>query len=129
LASSRKQVMIRGWSKRLLRMLKVEARIHGLPDGGLPGNLLIVANHVSWLDIFVLNTLQPSRFIAKSELRRWPIVGRLIRDVGTLFIERDQAAAYAQHQARRRGGIGTRRRDCDFSGRHDQRRLHGAAFS
>jgi 1-acyl-sn-glycerol-3-phosphate acyltransferase len=86
----RKQVMIRGWSKRLLRMLKVEARIHGLPDGGLPGNLLIVANHVSWLDIFVLNTLQPSRFIAKSELRRWPIVGRLIRDVGTLFIERDR---------------------------------------
>lgn len=86
----RKQVLIRGWSTRLLRMLKVEARVVGLPDGGLPGNLLIVANHVSWLDIFVLNTLQPSRFIAKSELRRWPIVGRLITDVGTLFIERDR---------------------------------------
>jgi 1-acyl-sn-glycerol-3-phosphate acyltransferase len=90
LGSPRKQVLIRGWSRRLLRMLKVEARIHGLPNGGLHGNLLIVANHVSWLDIFVLNTLQPSRFIAKSEMRRWPIVGRLITDVGTLYIERDR---------------------------------------
>jgi 1-acyl-sn-glycerol-3-phosphate acyltransferase len=71
-------------------MLKVEARVHGLPDGGLPGNLLIVANHISWLDIFVLNTLQPSRFIAKAELRRWPLVGGFIANVGTLFIERDR---------------------------------------
>lgn len=86
----RKQALIRGWSNRLLRMLKIELRVHGLPDGGLPGNLLVVANHISWLDIFVLNTLQPSRFIAKSEMRRWPVVGRLIVGVGTLFIERDR---------------------------------------
>ena len=42
---------------RLLRILRVETRIHGVPERGLPGNLLIVANHVSWLDIFVLNLL------------------------------------------------------------------------
>jgi len=83
-----KQRLIRRWSLRLLRILRVEARVHGLPDGGLPGNLLIVANHISWLDIFVLNTLQPARFVAKSELRRWPVVGHLIAGVGTLFIER-----------------------------------------
>jgi len=84
-----KQALIRRLSKRLLRMLHVEPRTYGLPDGGLPGNLLIVANHISWLDIFVLNALQPARFIAKAELRRWPFVGRLMFGVGTLFIERD----------------------------------------
>jgi 1-acyl-sn-glycerol-3-phosphate acyltransferase len=86
----RKEVLIRGWSKRLLRMLKVEARIHGLPTPGLPGNLLIVANHISWLDIFVINSLQPARFIAKAELKRWPLVGRLITNLGTLYIERER---------------------------------------
>ena len=86
----RKQALIRRWSVQLLRMLGVETRVHWRHDGGLPGNLLIVANHVSWLDIFVLNTLQPARFIAKADLRRLPIVGRLIANVGTLFIERER---------------------------------------
>ncbi len=85
-----KQALIRRWCRLLLRMLSIEARIHGLPDAGLPGNLLIVANHISWLDIFVLNAMQPARFVAKSELRRWPLVGWLIAGVGTLFIERDR---------------------------------------
>lgn len=83
-----KQRLIRRWSARLLRILRVEARVRGFPDGGLPGNLLIVANHISWLDIFVLNALQPARFVGKAELRRWPVVGRMIAGVGTLFVER-----------------------------------------
>ena len=64
-------------------------RVNGWPRGGLAGNVLIVANHISWLDIFVLNAVQPSRFVAKAELARWPLVGRLIAGVGTLFIERE----------------------------------------
>ena len=84
----RRRELIRRWSVRMLRMLRVETRIYGVPEGGLPGNLLIVANHISWLDIFVLNTLQPARFIAKAELRRWPVVGWLSHSVGTLFVER-----------------------------------------
>jgi 1-acyl-sn-glycerol-3-phosphate acyltransferase len=86
----KKQRLIRRWSVRLLRILSVEARVRGLPDRGLPGNLLIVANHISWLDIFVLNALQPARFVAKSELRRWPVIGRLVTGVGTLFVERER---------------------------------------
>jgi 1-acyl-sn-glycerol-3-phosphate acyltransferase len=83
-----RQELIRRWSQRLLSMLGVETRLHGLPVAGLPGNLLIVANHISWLDIFVLNALQPSRFIGKAEIKRWPLVGRLVADCGTLFLER-----------------------------------------
>jgi 1-acyl-sn-glycerol-3-phosphate acyltransferase len=85
-----RQTLIRRWSQQLLRMLGVEAHVHWRHDGGLPGNVLIVANHVSWLDIFVLNALQPARFIAKADLKRWPIVGRLIANAGTLFIERER---------------------------------------
>ncbi len=86
----RKQALIRRWSRQFLAMLGIETRVHWRHDDGLPGNRLIVANHVSWLDIFVLNSLQPARFIAKADLRRMPIVGRLIADVGTLFIERER---------------------------------------
>jgi 1-acyl-sn-glycerol-3-phosphate acyltransferase len=85
-----RQRLIRRWSRRLLTILGVEARFHGVPAGGLPGNVLIVANHVSWLDIFVLNALQPARFVAKAGLQRWPIVGRLVTSVGTLFVERER---------------------------------------
>jgi len=87
---ARRQSLIRRWSLQFLRMLRIEARVHWQHDEGLPGNRLIVANHVSWLDICVLNALQPARFIAKADLRRLPLVGRLIADVGTLFIERER---------------------------------------
>ena len=53
-------------------------------------NVLVVANHVSWLDIFALHAVGPVRFIAKSEIARWPLIGRLVRGVGTLFIERER---------------------------------------
>jgi len=86
----RKQALIQKWSRQLLQMLGIDARVHGRHAEGLPGIVLIVANHISWLDIFVLNSMQPARFIAKAELRRWPVVGRLIANVGTLFIERER---------------------------------------
>jgi 1-acyl-sn-glycerol-3-phosphate acyltransferase len=83
-----RQALIRRWSRQLLRMLRVEPRIEGLPEGGLPGNLLIVANHVSWLDIFVIHSVRPSRFIAKAEVKRWPVLGHLVAGCGTLFLDR-----------------------------------------
>ena len=83
-----RRAAIRRWSRRLLAMMRIEARVRGLPAEGLPGNVLIVANHISWLDIFVLNAVQPGRFIAKSELEDWPLVGHLIAGCGTLFLKR-----------------------------------------
>ena len=78
---------IRSWSARLLEILNVDVRVAGaLPEG--EGNALWVANHVSWLDIFVLNAVQPMRFVAKAELARWPLIGRLVRNTGTLFVQR-----------------------------------------
>lgn len=49
---------------------------------------LLVANHVSWLDIFVLVSVYPCRFIAMTELQRWPFIGKMIRNAGAVFIDR-----------------------------------------
>jgi 1-acyl-sn-glycerol-3-phosphate acyltransferase len=87
---ARRREIVRHWSARLLAILHVETRPHGLPEGGMPGNVLIVANHVSWLDIFVLLALSPVRFVAKADIRRWPVVGRLAANAGTLFVERER---------------------------------------
>ncbi len=84
---SRRRALTQRWSRKLLRVLHVDLRLQGAPPPA-GGNLLIVANHVSWLDIFVLNALHPVRFVAKAELGRWPIAGSLIRGAGTLFVER-----------------------------------------
>jgi len=79
--------MIQRWSRRLLRILAVELEHSGARiEPGQP--VIVVANHISWLDIFVLNAHHPSRFIAKAEIKRWPVVGLLVASVGTLFVDR-----------------------------------------
>ncbi len=75
------------WSASLLDILDVGLDVHGeLPDDDAP--VFIAANHVSWLDIWVINSVCPTLFVAKSEIRGWPVFGWLAARVGTLFIER-----------------------------------------
>lgn len=77
---------VKKWSGDLLRIIGVRLRVHG--EMGCARPLMIVANHVSWLDIFALNAVAPLRFVAKSEIRSWPAIGWLSARTGTLFIER-----------------------------------------
>ena len=83
---SRRRAAIKGWSGALLRILGVRMHVHDAPARVRP--LMLVANHVSWLDIFALNAVLPVRFVAKSEIRGWPAIGWLSEKTGTLFIER-----------------------------------------
>jgi len=80
---------IRRWSRRLLRICGVELEIVGQPPehAGRQG-ALVVSNHISWLDIYVIHCWRPVRFVAKSEIRSWPVVGWLCEKTGTIFIER-----------------------------------------
>jgi 1-acyl-sn-glycerol-3-phosphate acyltransferase len=80
--------LLKRWNRQLLAMLNIDILIEGQTPMHRIGGCLIVANHVSWLDIIVLNAIHPSRFIAKSEVRDWPIIGWLCRRCGTVFIER-----------------------------------------
>lgn len=85
--SVRRHAIIRNWSRDTLHLAGVDVRAIGFPaDSERP--VTLIANHVSWADIFALNTQRACHFIAKAELRKWPIAGRLLANVGTIFINR-----------------------------------------
>ena len=79
---------VKRWSQSLLDVLGVELHVHGEPPRGQASPAMLVANHVSWLDIYAINAVLPVRFVAKSEIRSWPVIGWLSAKTGTLFIER-----------------------------------------
>ena len=76
------------WSRQLLRILAIRLTADGAPPRRHPVPVMIVANHVSWLDIFAINAVRRVRFVAKSEIRRWPVFGWLCAQGSALFIER-----------------------------------------
>jgi len=86
----RRRALKQWWSAKLLRILNVTLRIEGPPPGSAETGAMIAANHVSWLDIFVISSVRPTRFIAKGEIRDWPVAGWLAHASGTLFIRREQ---------------------------------------
>lgn len=80
--------MMQRWCARVLNALNLRVAVRGEAPLDRARSGLLVANHVSWLDIFVINVACPARFVAKSEIRGWPLVGILCERAGTLFIER-----------------------------------------
>ncbi|MCX7901979.1 MAG: 1-acyl-sn-glycerol-3-phosphate acyltransferase, partial [Burkholderiaceae bacterium] len=104
LAPARRNAIVRAWSRGLLRLAGARLRIAGAPlpaalarEGLLPGTKgrLLLANHVSWIDVFAILSTLPCRFVAKAEIRRWPLLGWLVTLVGTLYIERGRRHAVA----------------------------------
>jgi len=75
----------RRWLKRLMRIMGIRFVIHGQP---LEGGQMIVCNHVSWIDIPLVGAALTSRFVAKSDIQHWPIIGFIARAIGTFFIRR-----------------------------------------
>ncbi|ASK26714.1 1-acylglycerol-3-phosphate O-acyltransferase [Neisseria chenwenguii] len=61
----------------------------GTPPEAADGGVLVVANHVSWLDIFAMSALIPASFIAKQEVAEWPVLGKMGANAGTVFINRN----------------------------------------
>ena len=76
---------VRDWARELLRIWQIELRVHGVPAGSAT---LLMANHLSWLDIVALLATSHCRFVGKSELARWPVLGTMIAGAGTVFVER-----------------------------------------
>lgn len=110
-ASDRRR-MIRWWSRRVLKICRLRVRliepepVHARREAGDRtkgviagllrvdgGGAMLVTNHVSWLDIFVIHSLRPARFIAKAEIARWPLLGFLVSRTGAIFIERGKRHA------------------------------------
>ena len=79
---------IRWWSAGLLKAVGMSLQVSGTPR---PGATLLVANHISWIDIAAIHAAAPhARFVSKADVLKWPLLGWLIRNAGTLFIERER---------------------------------------
>lgn len=87
--SPRRRVeLIRRWAAGTLAVFNVTVSIKGeVPPPGVT-RVVFVSNHISWLDPALIMALRPAHFVAKSEIRAWPVLGWLSEKAGTLFIER-----------------------------------------
>ncbi|MES2993675.1 MAG: lysophospholipid acyltransferase family protein [Pseudomonadota bacterium] len=79
---------IRWWSAKMLRVLGVGIQVDGAVR---PGGALLVANHVSWLDITALHAVVPqARFVSKADIQSWPLLSRLADAADTLYLQRER---------------------------------------
>ena len=81
------------WFKHLLSCLNVQVSVSGQPA---EAPCLVVGNHISWLDIAVLGSVMPVVFLGKGDIIRWPVISRIARTGGSLFIERGTDGAARQ---------------------------------
>ncbi len=87
-SQARRTELMLVWAGRLLDIFNVSLSVKGQRPDVSTTNVMFIANHVSWLDIYLLMAICPARFVSKSEVRTWPVIGWLTVQVGTLFIER-----------------------------------------
>lgn len=86
---TKKNLLKQRWSVRLLDLLGIRLEWSGAaPDDGL-----LVSNHISFIDVYAINAIAPSSFVAKHEVRSWPLIGWLARHTDTLFLERGSRGA------------------------------------
>ncbi|MGY5048891.1 lysophospholipid acyltransferase family protein [Streptomyces sp. 900105755] len=94
---------VRRFSRTLVRAAGVTLRITGSAPS--TGGVLLVANHISWLDIPLLAAVRPARMLAKKEIREWPVAGALVAGAGALFIDRDRLRALPDTVGRIAGAL------------------------
>ena len=87
--AGRRHALNRAWSLKMLRLCGMRLVVHN--DGArLDRGALVVANHISWIDIYVINAWRPTPFVSKAEIRQWPVVGWLAQQLDTVFIQREK---------------------------------------
>jgi 1-acyl-sn-glycerol-3-phosphate acyltransferase len=88
LSADERHAHIGWWSRKMLRLMGLDVRVDGELCGG---GTLLVANHVSWLDIMALHAVAPhARFVSKSDVGSWPLLSRLSEAANTLYLERER---------------------------------------
>lgn len=90
LSTNARKQHIQRWSKRLLRIFGIQLQVNNA-DALTDSSYLLAANHVSWVDIHAINAFKPIRFVAKSEVEKWPIFGWMAKQLGTIFINRESS--------------------------------------
>ena len=100
LSQTQKNNKIEVWAGKLLDKLAIKLVVNGVPPSA--GPVLLVANHISWLDILVMHAARHCRFVSKAELKEPPILGPLATAGGTLYIQRESrrdAMRMVQHMS------------------------------
>jgi len=86
--AARRVERIEWWARKTLRLMGISLRVEGTPASG---GALMVANHVSWLDITALHAVCPQvRFVSKADVKHWPLLSRLADAANTLYLERER---------------------------------------
>lgn len=83
----RREARVQSWSLEMLALLGIRLELRGRPPRS--GPVLLVANHISWLDILVMHAACYCRFVSKADVKRWPLIGTLATAGGTIYIERE----------------------------------------
>lgn len=96
LSDAKRRALVHWWSRDVLHICGMTVRVAGAPLETRRGTMLVL-NHISWTDIYVVHAVRPARFVAKAEIRAWPLIGYLCDRTGTVFIERGRR--HAVHQA------------------------------
>ncbi|HYW56716.1 MAG TPA: lysophospholipid acyltransferase family protein [Polaromonas sp.] len=102
LEQSEKEARVHAWAQQMLRGVGISLSVKGAPVKSGPA--LLIANHLSWLDIVVLHASRYCRFVSKADIKHWPLVGTLAAGAGTLYIERESrrdAHRVVHHMAER----------------------------
>ena len=92
-SKSQQDKVIQFWCKKLLSIFEVAVELKGVTENLFnQKKYLMVSNHISWLDIIVIQSIKPSIFVAKSDVASWPLFGWVARMTGTIFIRRDKVS-------------------------------------
>lgn len=108
LSPEQQAMRVQAWALQFLAVWDIQIRVLGQP--AVSGPALLVANHISWLDITVIHAARHCRFVSKSDIRRWPLVGTLATGAGTLYIQRTSTrdalrTVHAMADAMRNGDV------------------------
>ena len=87
LSAPQREARVSQWAHQMLSALGVS--LHTVRPLNARGPALLVANHISWVDILALMAIGPCRFVSKAQVHHWPLVGTMAAGAGTLFIERE----------------------------------------
>lgn len=87
LGQTEREAHVNAWAGQMLRIVDIELVVMGTPPEA--GPVLLVANHISWLDILVMHASRHCRFVSKSDIKGWPFVSTMANGAGTLYIERE----------------------------------------
>lgn len=90
LKPAERDAVVNRWCCDALTILRVRVHVRAPIPSPTTAPVLVVANHISWLDILALNAVRRVRFVAKTEVRTWPVLGWLAARTGTFFIQRNR---------------------------------------